>query len=147
MPFPNSRVIPRGWERIHRPVSEGMMTAVGRLTRPATDGRPVFDEATATSTYPAPAVLWEGAVRFGMTAGPPGSTPVGGRDVNVQDYTFAIPTRGTPLVQVGDLFEIVECSGDPASVGMVFKVAGPRRGALSFDRGFSGQLQPPPTTR
>lgn len=142
--LPNTRVIHPLFEQHHRPVTADAMTAECAITRPASAGASVFDEATATSQHPAPASIYTGACR--ITRAPLSATTVvvADRPVNNARYVVGIPAEAPP-VQSGDIVTLTACEGAAAIVGHPMVVTDAAYGSITWQRDLLCDLSQPTT--
>lgn len=142
--LPNTRVIHPLFEQHHRPVTVDAMTAECAITRPASAGTPVFDEATATSQHPAPASIYSGVCRITRAPLSATTTVVADRPVNNARYVVGIPADAPP-VQDGDIITITACEGEPAIVGQPMVVTDSSHGSITWQRDLLCDFSQPTT--
>ncbi|MFG1659078.1 DUF6093 family protein [Micromonospora chersina] len=143
-PLPNHRLIHPRFESHHRPVTADGMTAECAITRPASAGTPVFDEATARSQHPAAASVYTGACRITRAPLSAANVVVADRPVDNARYVVAIPADA-PLVQAGDLVTLTACDGDPAIVGQPMPVTDVTHGSITWQRDLLCEFSQPTT--
>lgn len=145
MPLPNTRVIPVGWEAAHAPVAEQAMTATATVTRPASNGPPVFDEETGRSQHPAPSTVHSGPCRIQRSALTGGHAPVVADKVTpLREYVTSWPLDA-PVFRVNDLVTVTDAT-DTELAGQVLRIVDVRRGSLVWQRDYLAE-EHVPTTR
>ena len=142
--LPNTTVIHPDFQSHHRATLDHTMTATCVITRPASDGTPPFNEATATSVHPAATTVYTGICRIQHSGDPAGPEVVADRDATNAGYTVSVPADAD-LIQVGDLATVTACTHDPDLVGLVLHVINARRGSVAWQRDLACQLRPPTT--
>lgn len=131
--LPNTRLIPDGWEAHHAPTAEQAMTAECVITRPASNGTPVFDAETGRSLHPDPVTVYTGAVRVQRSALTGGNIDVvADKPTPLRQYVVSLPLTA-PQIQVADRIAVTAAT-DPLMVGKILTVADVRGGSLVWQR-------------
>ncbi|QKW15378.1 DUF6093 family protein [Verrucosispora sp. NA02020] len=130
MPLPNSPLIHPKFEQHHRPVVEGSMTVLVRLSRPREGG--VRDKTTGVTTFATDEPIWEGhaSLRANLTGGP---TVQADRVVAIGAYLLRVPA-GAPALRVRDVVDVRGDVSDPSLVGVRLRVVDVPRSGLSWQR-------------
>jgi hypothetical protein len=126
MPLPTTRVIPDGWEDHHYATADGQMTAAVRFTRPTTASS--FDEVTGRSTYPDPALVYDGPGRVQASQRLDSQQTVGDRAETVKRYQVSLPVAAGPI-QINDIGVVYDAT-DQQLVGLTLLVVEVVRGSL-----------------
>lgn len=129
----NSRMFPTTWEQHHAVCAERAMTAECVITRPASNGTPVFDEETGRSQHPDPTTVYTGVCRVQRSALTGGNVPViADKPTPLRQYVVSLPLAA-PQIQVGDVVEVTSAT-DSLMVGKRLSVADVRGGSLVWQR-------------
>jgi len=129
MPFPNSRVIPAGWEAHHRPVLATTRTATITFTR--LSGTPVFDPVTGSTSQPKTTV-YSGLFRIQEQQ----VTVTDAAAERITTHAYQVSGAAEVDLKIDDV-GTVDASNDPTLVGRKLRVTDIQRGSLLFERTFT----------
>jgi hypothetical protein len=137
MPFPNSRVIPPGWQAHHRPVVEGTWTAWCTIDAPGV-GPGIWNPVTMQNDPPARVVLHTNVPCRVQQHTLPQAADVGTQQVSSHDYLVVVPVTITDVA----VDHCVTVTGsrdqldpvDPSLIGRLLVITDVQRGSLLWER-------------
>lgn len=137
MPFPNSRVIPAGWQTYHRPVAEGTWTALCTIDAPGV-GPGTWNPVTMQNDPPARIVLHTNVPCRVQQHTLPQAADVGTQQVSSHDYLVVVPVTITDVA----VDHCVTVTGsrdqmdpvDPSLIGRLLVITDVQRGSLLWER-------------
>lgn len=140
MPFPNTRLIPRGLAALMAPIVAESFTAEVDIRHP--DTTQTRDAATGRTTFAEAAPYYAGAARVqGNAPGPDTESPAG-RQLATASYLVAVPWDVTGA-RIGDIVRVHGGGDDPSLAGLVLKVTGTWSATLLLQRNLRCELVEP----
>lgn len=145
--LPGHRALHERFDAHHRPTAEQFHTAKVTIRRHSSAG--TFDPATGQTTYPDPAVVWQGWGRVQRMSQMEVTRSIGDRQVVIRGATLSLPADA-PQVRIGDEARVDGYrdpdAGDPHLPGRALWVHDVRPGSMLWQRDLV-VFDAPPTAR
>ena len=145
-PLRSTRIVHSQFEQHHRTTVTSQFSATCQIHNPPGGG--AFDEATGSTVYPDPELVYDGPCKLVRSSDPAGTRVVGDRTVTIAEYVLSLPKDADSLAI--PVNAVVTMTGSPQNadlVGQVLTVTNPRFGSITWQRDIVCELQPPPTAR